>query len=368
FVEALDASAQVLSDSGTVSFGDIDTTDVVDITFVSDDNITWNNGDGEIIDAGLASALVAGFNTGVLDADAPGDTPWNYDTAGLDLDFLALGETITFSYTITATDNNGAFATDVVSFTITGTNDVPTISVTQSAGFVEALDASAQVLSDSGTVSFGDIDTTDVVDITFVSDDNITWNNGDSEIIDAGLASALVAGFNTGVLDADAPGDTPWNYDTAGLDLDFLALGETITFSYTITATDNNGAFATDVVSFTITGTNDVPTISATQSAGFVEALDASAQVLSDSGTVSFGDIDTTDVVDITFVSDDNITWNNGDGEIIDAGLASTLVAGFNTGVLDADAPGDTPWNYDTAGLDLDFLADGETITFSYTI
>jgi Ca2+-binding RTX toxin-like protein len=34
-----------------------------------------------------------------------------------------VGETITFSYTVTATDGSGVTATDVVSFTITGTND-----------------------------------------------------------------------------------------------------------------------------------------------------------------------------------------------------------------------------------------------------
>ena len=61
----------------------------------------------------------------VTDAAAPGSTPWSYSVNDADLDFLDDGETITFSYTVTATDNSGATATDTVSFTITGTNDDP---------------------------------------------------------------------------------------------------------------------------------------------------------------------------------------------------------------------------------------------------
>ena len=53
-----------------------------------------------------------------------------------------------------------------MSFTITGTNDAPTVSATAASAFTEAANASAQDLSDSGTVSFDDIDTNDVVDIS----------------------------------------------------------------------------------------------------------------------------------------------------------------------------------------------------------
>ena len=67
-----------LSDSGAVFFDDIDTTDTVSISFAPNNDITWVNPDGETIDPATAAALVAGFNTGVIDADAPGTTPWNF--------------------------------------------------------------------------------------------------------------------------------------------------------------------------------------------------------------------------------------------------------------------------------------------------
>uniref|UniRef100_A0A7S9NXA6 RapA2 cadherin-like domain-containing protein n=1 Tax=Shewanella eurypsychrophilus TaxID=2593656 RepID=A0A7S9NXA6_9GAMM len=168
-------------------------------------------------DSGLTTALINGFSTSATD-EAPGNTAWNYNAAGVNLDFLAQGETITFSYTVTATDNNNGVATTVVSFTITGTNDAPTVSATASAGFTEAADASTQTLTDSGTVTFGDVDTNDVIDITFASNNNISWNGGD---LDSGLTTALINGFSTSATD-EAP-NTAWNYNAAGVNLDFLA-------------------------------------------------------------------------------------------------------------------------------------------------
>ncbi len=44
---------------------------------------------------------------------------------------------------------------------------------------------------------------------------------------------------------------------------DFLAAGETLTVTYAVTVTDNNGAASTQPVTFTVTGTNDGPVLSA---------------------------------------------------------------------------------------------------------
>ncbi len=281
---------------------------------------------------------------------------------GSDFQDLALNETRDVVIQVTATDAHGATAVNDVTVTVTGTNDDPVVSATAASGFTEDADASAQDLADSGTVSFDDIDATDVVDISAASNGDIAWSGG---TLDAGLAAALVAGFSTGVAGAAAPGTTPWDYSATGLDLDFLAAGETITWSYTVTAEDSQGATATDTVSFTVTGTNDDPVVSATAASGFTEDADASAQDLADSGTVSFDDIDATDVVDISAASNGDIAWSGG---TLDAGLAAALVAGFSTGVAGAAAPGTTPWDYSATGLDLDFLAAGETITWSYTV
>ena len=211
----------------------------------------------------LAADLLAGFSTAGMDEAAPGSVAWTYN-ANANLDFLAEGETISFSYTVTVTDAEGATATDTVSFTITGTNDAPTVSATASAGFTET--DGVQALSDSGTVSFDDVDANDVIDVTFAADGAPVWSGG---ALDPVLAADLLAGFSTAGTDEAAPGSVAWTYD-ANVNLDFLAQGQTISFSYTVTVTDAEGATATDTVDFTITGTNDAPVIAAGGDTGLV--------------------------------------------------------------------------------------------------
>ena len=130
----------------------------------------------------------AWLRTDVTDAAAPGSTPWSYTVNDANLDFLKAGETITLTYTLTATDSASATATDTVTIAITGTNDAPTISDVANIGFTEALGASAQDLSASGTVSFDDIDTNDVVDISTTLTTGAVWSGG---AIDLALKALL---------------------------------------------------------------------------------------------------------------------------------------------------------------------------------
>ena len=113
------------------------------------------------------------------------------------------------------------------------------MSATARPGFTEDANASAQDLSDSGTVSFDDIDTNDVVDISFALDNgDVAWSGGTHR---SGAGDALVAGFSDqrdrrGGARAARRGATrsttpTWTSSPSG---------ETITFTYTVTATDSD--------------------------------------------------------------------------------------------------------------------------------
>ncbi|MCH2203888.1 MAG: cadherin-like domain-containing protein, partial [Fuerstiella sp.] len=160
----------------------------------------------------------------------------------------------TDSFTFTVSDGS---LEDVgnVNITVIPVNDAPTIAVTAAAGFREEADAAAQHLQQSGTVSFDDVEAADRVSISATSNNDIVWSGG---TIDPALAARLVAGFSTGVSNAQTPGSTPWTYDVEGVDLRFLDGGETISFSYTVTATDTHNATADATVQFVISGTNQV--------------------------------------------------------------------------------------------------------------
>lgn len=286
--EALDASAQVITDSGIVSFDDIDSTDTVTITYEVSEPPLWSHGDFNTVDPTLPAALIDAFHTGVEDAPKPGTTPWTYEGT-FDLDFLAKDETITFTIDIIATDCDDASSRVPLTFTITGTNDAPSVEVVNNGvlnetTFLEDSDAGAQVLGYRIWAEHDDPDYNDQLVLRIDSNHDIAWSDG---VLNAGLAAALESGSGLDGLESsavDTPGGVIFSTATAPLDLDFLGEGETITWSYTVTATDPHGATDTDVANMIVTGTNDRPVAAAL--AFTMSEDDSSAAVDSGEGNV----------------------------------------------------------------------------------
>ena len=173
---------------------------------------------------------------------------------------------VTAVFTITVDDGNGGMASQDVTVSLTGSNDAPQVTADAPEDFTEAGDAAAQDLVQSGEVHFADVDLTDTIDVSFESNDDITWRRADNSVVGtlpAGLAQALVDAFSTGATELDNEGSIAWTYDVRGLDLDFLNAGDEISFSYTVTVEDSQGATDQAVVNFRIIGTNDAPEVTA---------------------------------------------------------------------------------------------------------
>ena len=134
-------------------FSDLDTNDshIVQDTLL---NADWSGG-----------ALTPAQENDVLDQVFVIDNDGNWSFNGdLDLDFLAVGESITLTYEITVSDGNGLPATqNPLTVTLTGTNDQPVIDV-QIPDFQvqEDLDqAGPTTVAQSGQLLFSDLDTND---------------------------------------------------------------------------------------------------------------------------------------------------------------------------------------------------------------
>ncbi|NCW79036.1 MAG: hypothetical protein EBV64_13980, partial [Oxalobacteraceae bacterium] len=363
FTELDDASAQDLSSSGTLSFDDIDTTDVIDVSKVLKTAAVWSGG---AIDAALRSQLEAGFAISGADVAAPGSVNWTYTVNDAALDFLAKDEKITLTYTVTVTDNSGATHTDDVTVTITGTNDAPVITgAIADFGFTESPNAAAQDLSSSGTLNFDDIDTTDVIDVSKVLKTPAVWSGG---TIDAALKSQLEAGFAISGTDVAAPGSVNWTYTVNDAALDFLAKDEKITLTYTVTITDNSGATHTDDVTVTITGTNDATTLVAAKVSGFI----TEGSLLSDTGSIDFADVDLTDRP----TSSKATQWVAYQKSATDM-TALTLTQSQQTAIENAFSispvtgntnNGTVNWSYSITESSLDFLAAGEVVSTVFRV
>ena len=337
-----------LNDSGSITFTDLDLTDTPTATEATKSVTT-------------ALTLTAAQQTAIEDAftispDAGntnnGTINWDYTITEGELDFLAAGETVTVVYTITVDDGNGGTDTQDVTVTITGANDAPVIAVVDVAGAI----TEGATLSDSGSITFTDLDLTDTPTATEATKSVTT-------------ALTLTAAQQTAIEDAftispDAGntnnGTINWDYTITEGELDFLAAGETVTVVYTITVDDGNGGTDTQDVTVTITGANDAPVIAVVDVAGAI----TEGTTLSDSGSITFTDLDLTDTPTATEVTKSvttaltlTIAQQNA---IEDAFTISPDARNANDGTIN--------WDYTITEGELDFLAAGETVTVVYTI
>ncbi|WP_345863124.1 retention module-containing protein [Shewanella algae] len=335
FIEDLDVINGMLSDSGSLSFTDVDIGDSHVVSSSYNGDASWSGG---ALDQATQDALAAGFS-----ADNSG---WSYDIANSLVQFLAVGETITLSFTLTVTDAFGASDSQPVTLTITGTNDAPVLSIDMSGAVTEDVDVMAGMLSDSGVLSFTDVDLNDSHSVGSSYNNNVSWSGG---ALDQATQDALAAGFSVD--------NSGWSYDIANSLVQFLAVGETITLSFDVTVDDGNGGTDTDTVTVTITGTNDAPVLSIDMSGAVTEDVDVMAGMLSDSGVLSFTDVDLNDSHSVGSSYNNNVSWSGG---ALDQATQDALAAGFSV-----DNSG---WSYDIANSLVQFLAVGETITLSFDV
>ncbi|QJD70572.1 retention module-containing protein [Marinobacterium sp. LSUCC0821] len=335
-----DAATPTLTDSGTLSFADVDTADTHTVTESYNSDVVWSGG---TLSAAQITALTSGFSA---DSDS-----WDYSVANTDVQFLSKDETVTFSYDVTVKDDSGASNdsdTETVTITITGTNDAPVIaggSTDASGAVTELADLSANeltgTLSDSGTITFTDADSTDTHDATVVTKSY----SGSAEL------GSLTLSDNVDNTD----GTIGWAFSVSDAAVDFMREGDTITQVYTVTIDDGNGGTVDQDITVVITGTNDAPILTVDATGGVTE--DAATPTLTDSGTLSFADVDTADTHTVTESYNSDVVWSGG---TLSAAQITALTSGFSA---DSDS-----WDYSVANTDVQFLSKDETVTFSYDV
>ncbi|WP_420787487.1 retention module-containing protein [Shewanella chilikensis] len=336
--EDVDVINGMLSDSGDLSFTDVDINDGHSVSSSYNNDVSWTN--NPPLDQATQDALAAGFSVD--------NSGWNYEIANSLVQFLAVGETITLSFDVTVDDGNGGTDTETVTVTITGTNDAPVLSIDMSGAVTEDVDVINGMLSDSGDLSFTDVDINDGHSVSSSYNNDVSWTNNPP--LDQATQDALAAGFSVD--------NSGWNYEIANSLVQFLAVGETITLSFDVTVDDGNGGTDTETVTVTITGTNDAPVLSIDMSGAVTEDVDVINGMLSDSGDLSFTDVDINDGHSVSSSYNNDVSWTN--NPPLDQAIQDALAAGFSV-----DNSG---WNYEIANSLVQFLAVGETITLSFDV
>ncbi|WP_422450573.1 VCBS domain-containing protein, partial [Endozoicomonas sp. ALB091] len=305
-----------LSDNGSFTIADVDLTDVQTVSVTSDTT-------GYL---GSFTPTVSNNTTG----DGTGQVDWTFSVPDADIDYLAAGQVLTQSYTVTVDDGRGGTVDQQVTITITGTNDAP-VAVVDTGTTQEDNSVTVDVLAnDSNT------DSSDVLSVSAASIATMT-NNSDSQAIVPGTASVSFSGNNV----IFSPGN----------DFDYLATGETATVVVNYTVTDDDGTPLTDssTLTITVTGTNDAPVATADTS-DTAENSSVTVDVIANDS-----DLDTSNGLSVNAVGIASMT-NDGDSQTILHNTASVSFSGNNV--------------IFNPGTDFDYLASGETATVkvNYTI
>ena len=251
------------------------------------DALTVSQINGDAGAVGVATLLPSGA---ILTLNADGSFVYDTNSA---FDWVSAGATTTDTFTYQVSDGNGNTHTATVTLAIHGSNDAP-VAVDDAIGTAE------NTVLNSNVPAATDVDGT--------------------------IASYALGGTNVAEGTLVFNPDGSYSFDP-GTDFDDLAVGETRDVTFTYTATDNDGATSAEqTVTITVTGSNDLPTISDVADIAFVEDADASMQDLSASGTVSFDDIDASDLIDISSSLTTPAAWSAG---VIDASVKVQLEGGF---------------------------------------
>ncbi|WP_337660659.1 VCBS domain-containing protein, partial [Anderseniella sp. Alg231-50] len=416
---AVQDSPVELMASGFVAFEDLDSTDghntVVTNTPVFD-GAQWNRADlpsenlgdvfGEIF--GGVQLTLTETPSATPDPGAspnPGQVAWEFTIADQDIDFLGAGETLVVTYLVNIQDDSGTSndtTSQLITVTITGTNDVPLVDVTASARDVSGtLDEIADLstspaelttdLVETGVITFTDVDLSDqhTTSITGSAVTGSTLANG--YVLTPAQTTALFDAFSLddggvrssfdSVFGSTTAGDgtVDWTYLISDQDIDFLGANDVVELSFEVTIDDGNGGVVTDTVIITVTGSNDEPVITSAAQAGTVtETADVPSGTDADpddaTGTISFTDVDLSD----------NPSAGHDGGTV----SASTLANGYTlTGPQEAalkaafslddpalgnfsqtDGTGSTGWTYDVANADIDFLGEGDSVELTYVV
>ena len=283
----------------------------------------------------------------------PGTVGWTYTVADDATDYLAAGQTATEKFTVTIDDGHGGTVDQIVTITVHGTNEAPTITSANDTGAVtEDVAVVLGNLSTTGSITFNDVDLIDVHTTSVVK------NSGT-------LGGTLVMGAVSESASTE-PGTVGWTYTVADNATDYLAFGQTATETFTVTIDDGHGGTVDQSVTITVHGTNEGPVISLVTTDSASTTQTETNAGLTASGTLTVTDADLSDTVS-TLVT--GVTHTGPTGGLTDTQLQAFLTVTPTSG-LAAD-PADThnlTWNFNSGTQAFNFLAVGETLVLTYAV
>ena len=341
--------AATLSDTGTIAFNDVDLIDVHTTSVLDNPANT------------LGGTLTLGAVTESPTTQA-GSVGWTYEVDNAAVQYLAAGETASESFTITIDDGQGGMVDQIVTVTITGTNDDPVIFVGAGDSAGISVDEGNSPVAAGATLSVYDTDVTDTVTVS-ASLNSVTGNAG--SLPSSTLDSMFQVDPGNVIGAAQATGQINWNFDSGSENFDYLAQGESLVLVYDVVANDGTGDSNTQQVTITINGTNDAPVITTEVSDSNSASLNDGIIALSANGTLTVADADTSDIVTVSA----SLSGTNGnDGGLSLAALEGLFSVDTGSVIANGVTDGVINWNFAAAADLFDYLGGSESLELVYDV
>ncbi|MFZ4859712.1 MAG: DUF4347 domain-containing protein, partial [Desulfuromonadaceae bacterium] len=278
----------LLTTSIAVTFSDADLTDIGHVATITG-VVTSDVNTGLALDAAALKALITVGAVTKATGTTDGTLGLDFSAASTAFDYLAAGEKLTLTYTLTVNDGDTGITTKDFVVTVTGTNDAPVIAAITQADLTEQTGAAA--LTTHIGVTFSDVDLGDIghtASVTGVVTSDVTTGLA---LDTTALKNLITVGAVTKTAGSSA-GTLTLDFSAASTVFDYLAAGEKLTLTYTLTVNDGDTGVTTKDFVVTVTGTNDAPVIAATTQADLTEKTDTA--LLTTSIAVTFSDADLT--------------------------------------------------------------------------
>ena len=220
-----------------------------------------------------------------------GSLSLGFSAASTAFDYLAVGDTLTLTYTVAINDHDGGITSQTFVVTITGTNDAPVIDAIAQQNLPEQTGTSP--LTATIPVTFTDVDLTDVGHTAQVTQAVASGVTTGLLLDETALIALMTPGAVTKA-SGSSSGSLNLGFSAASTAFDYLGVGDTLTLTYTVAINDLDGGITSQTFVVTITGTNDAPVIDAIAQQNLPEQTGTSP--LTATIPVTFTDVDLTDV------------------------------------------------------------------------
>ena len=179
---------------------------------------------------------------------------WTYTLSNSDPDTQALdfGDSVSEFFTARVTDDNGAYSDQQITVHITGANDTPVVTSSTEAAAGSVTEAGSL---DNGTIDAGSSSITGSLSAADVDTDaTLTWSMDGADI------NGETAG-TFGSISITPEGNWTYSLDNSLDATQQLEEGEFQPDSFTARVTDEHGASAFETISISVSGTNDIPSL-----------------------------------------------------------------------------------------------------------